>query len=82
MVLSVEGEAMNRPQGDQAIRPMLPWCPRQMARSLTPGTGSSPTRTPSAESTFDARRRVVFFRTDFFGAACLLPFSARTSFSP
>ena len=67
MVLSVEGEAMNRPQGDQAMRPMVPWCPRQMHRSLIPGANSLPTslkspagssrgvfleeRTASAEST-------------------------------
>ncbi len=51
MVLSLEGEAMNRPQGDQAMRSMVPVYPRQMHRSLSPGTGSSPTRTPSASST-------------------------------
>ena len=66
--LSEEGEAMNRPQGDQAMRPMVPVCPRQMHRSLIPGTTSLPTSmkspagssprvaveegTPSAESTF------------------------------
>jgi len=41
---------MNRPQGDQAMRPMVPAWPRQMHRSLIPGTGSSPTFTPSASS--------------------------------
>jgi hypothetical protein len=42
-MLSSEGEAMNRPQGDQAMRPMVPVCPRQMHRSLIPGTTSLPT---------------------------------------
>ncbi len=53
MVLFVEGEAMKRPQGDQAMRPMGPECPRQMHRSLIPGTGSSPTWSPSASSIID-----------------------------
>jgi hypothetical protein len=54
MVLSVEGEAMDRPQGDQAMRPMGPVCPRQMHRSLIPGTTSLPTsmKSPACCSSF------------------------------
>jgi hypothetical protein len=48
IVLWVEGEAMNRPQGDQAMRPMGPVCSRQMHRSLIPGTTSLPTSMKSA----------------------------------
>jgi hypothetical protein len=43
-----------------------------MHRSLIPGTGSSPTRTPSAESTLGLRLRLAFFfanlRVTFFFA--------------
>jgi len=75
MVLSEEGEAMKRPQGDQAMRPIVPACPRQMHRSLIPGTGSSPTFTPSAESTFGCRVRVVvFFFTALRGGVFLTGF--------
>jgi hypothetical protein len=37
-----------------------------MHRSLIPGTGSSPTRTPSAESTFGVRLRGAVFFTAVF----------------
>ena len=72
---------MNRPQGDQAMRPMVPSCPRQMARSFIPGTGSSPTATPSAESTLGFRERVAFFFRDaFFGVDFFAAAFFRTAF--
>lgn len=54
--LAWEREAMNRPQGDQAMRPMVPVCPRQMHRSLIPGTTSWPT---SMNSPAGCSRRVA-----------------------
>ena len=49
MVLSAEGEAMNRPQGDQAMRPMGAVWPRQTQRSRMPGTTSWPTSMKSSD---------------------------------
>ena len=69
-----------------AMRPMVPSCPRQMHRSLIPG--SSPTRTPSAESTFGASfRRAAFlaavFRVIFFFAmVALTNFGFDIQFTP
>ncbi len=60
-VLSSEGEAMNRPQGDQAMRPMGPVCPRQMHRSLIPGTTSLPTSMKSLGSSPARFPLVAFF---------------------
>jgi hypothetical protein len=58
MVLSREGEAMNRPQGDQAMRPMVLVCPRHTHRSLIPGTTSLPT---SMNSPADCSSGGLFF---------------------
>jgi len=55
IVLSWEGEAINRLQGDQAMRPMVPVCPRQTARGRIPGATSLPT---SMKSPVGFSRRV------------------------
>jgi len=50
-----------------------------MARSLIPGTGSSPTRTPFAEPTsgFRVRFTAFFFVAAFFFAILTPPFNCR-----
>ncbi len=74
---------MNRPQGDcvvrrGAMRPLVPRCPRQMHRSLIPGTTSFPTSMKSAGGS-PVGCNADFFRAVFFFATSELRSKAARS---